>query len=101
MAFTYRGLIFLGTVGLLAPFTLSGCSKNLTRQDTLSGITPAPPLLPQAQETTPKTEPKKVEQIGTASLYGSQFHGQETASGETFDQNQLTAAHRTLPLGSK
>lgn len=38
---------------------------------------------------------------GTASFYGKRFHGRPTASGEPFDMNQLTAAHRTLPFGSK
>jgi len=39
--------------------------------------------------------------IGLASWYGSQFHGLETASGATFDMNAMTAAHRTLPLGTR
>jgi 3D (Asp-Asp-Asp) domain-containing protein len=39
--------------------------------------------------------------IGQASWYGSQFHGLETASGATFDMNAMTAAHRTLPLGTR
>jgi rare lipoprotein A (peptidoglycan hydrolase) len=38
---------------------------------------------------------------GTASWYGPGFHGKRTASGEIYDQNRLTAAHKTLPLGSK
>jgi rare lipoprotein A (peptidoglycan hydrolase) len=38
---------------------------------------------------------------GTASWYGPGFHGKKTASGEIYDQNKLTAAHKTLPLGSK
>ena len=38
---------------------------------------------------------------GTASYYGSQFQGRKTASGERFNQNGLTAAHKTLPLGTK
>jgi rare lipoprotein A len=37
-------------------------------------------------------------QVGTASWYGPGFHGKKTASGERFDQNKLTAAHRSLPL---
>ncbi|HAO31473.1 MAG TPA: septal ring lytic transglycosylase RlpA family protein [Candidatus Competibacter sp.] len=47
--------------------------------------------------------PKLVEanQIGTASWYGPGFHGRTTASGERFNQNQLTAAHRRLPLGTR
>lgn len=38
---------------------------------------------------------------GTASWYGERFHGLETASGEVFDMNQLTAAHRELPFGAE
>jgi rare lipoprotein A len=37
-------------------------------------------------------------QVGTASWYGPGFNGRKTASGERFDQNKLTAAHRSLPL---
>lgn len=39
-------------------------------------------------------------ETGTASWYGADFHGRPTASGETYDMNALTAAHRTLPLPS-
>ena len=39
-------------------------------------------------------------QVGLASWYGPGFHGEETASGEIFDQRKMVAAHRTLPLGS-
>lgn len=37
---------------------------------------------------------------GTASWYGPYFHGRPTATGETFNQNELTAAHKTLPFGT-
>ncbi len=37
---------------------------------------------------------------GTASWYGPYFHGRQTANGEIFNQEDLTAAHRTLPLGT-
>jgi rare lipoprotein A len=40
-------------------------------------------------------------QTGVASWYGPGFHGKRTASGERFDQNELTAAHRQLPLGAE
>jgi rare lipoprotein A len=39
-------------------------------------------------------------QTGRASWYGRGFHGRRTASGERYDMHALTAAHRTLPLGS-
>lgn len=44
------------------------------------------------------TSVSKFKQTGLASWYGRQFHGRKTASGETFDMNGLTAAHRSLPL---
>nr|WP_322743576.1 septal ring lytic transglycosylase RlpA family protein [Romeria gracilis] len=37
---------------------------------------------------------------GTASWYGPYFHGRLTATGEIFDQNELTVAHKTLPFGT-
>ena len=37
---------------------------------------------------------------GTASWYGSNFHGRKTANGEIYDMNAPTAAHQTLPFGS-
>uniref|UniRef100_A0A7V5CTP6 Probable endolytic peptidoglycan transglycosylase RlpA n=1 Tax=Acidobacterium capsulatum TaxID=33075 RepID=A0A7V5CTP6_9BACT len=39
-------------------------------------------------------------QIGIASWYGKFFQGKETASGEPYNMNAMTCAHRTLPLGS-
>jgi rare lipoprotein A len=39
-------------------------------------------------------------QVGLASYYGAAFQGEETASGENFDYRRMTAAHRTLPMGS-
>jgi rare lipoprotein A len=38
---------------------------------------------------------------GKASWYGPGFQGKRTASGERFDMNALTAAHRTLPFGTR
>ncbi|MBS7333669.1 MAG: septal ring lytic transglycosylase RlpA family protein [Weeksellaceae bacterium] len=38
---------------------------------------------------------------GVVSWYGAKFHGRKTASGEVYDKNELTAAHKTLPFGTK
>ena len=38
---------------------------------------------------------------GSASYYAAKFHGRRTASGEVFNNNAMTAAHRTLPFGTK
>ena len=46
-------------------------------------------------EVTGKSE------VGIASYYGRDFHGKPTANGETFDMYALTAAHKTLPFGTK
>ncbi len=40
-------------------------------------------------------------QRGVASWYGAQLHNRRTASGERFNMNDLTAAHRTLPFGTR
>ena len=53
------------------------------------------------------TKPKPISgepgatQTGVASWYGPGFHGRRTANGETYDQFGLTAAHRTLPHGTR
>lgn len=39
-------------------------------------------------------------EIGIASWYGKPFHGRKTASGERYNMNAMTAAHRTLPFGT-
>lgn len=43
---------------------------------------------------------QSVYQSGKASYYGGKFHGRRTASGEVFNQNAMTCAHRTLPFGT-
>jgi rare lipoprotein A len=56
----------------------------------------------------PRPQPRQVARAavqfrtsGLASWYGPGFHGNRSASGEIFDQNALTAAHRTLPFGTR
>lgn len=41
------------------------------------------------------------DEVGIASWYGPKFHGKPTASGEPYDMHALTAAHKTLPLGTR
>lgn len=52
-------------------------------------------LKTQEPPGVPETPPGE---IMTASYYGSAFHGRRTASGEVYNQNELTCAHRTLPF---
>ncbi len=60
-----------------------------------------PSLEVEAEDAITTTE-EVLEEIGEgrASWYGAQFAGRRTASGERFNPEELTAAHRTLPFGS-
>lgn len=97
--------VLFGFGGTLLPLllVLVSCGRLISHQEARPVVAPAPPFPPpppQAKEEAPRLEGQKIEQVGTASWYGPGFHGRETASGETFNQNALTAAHRSLPLGS-
>jgi rare lipoprotein A (peptidoglycan hydrolase) len=64
-------------------------------------------LMPSRLKPKPRPVLRRVrasrhkKQTGVASWYGPGFHGRQTANGEIYDQYRLTAAHRTLPLGTK
>jgi rare lipoprotein A (peptidoglycan hydrolase) len=59
-------------------------------------------LVKDAVRTKTTVNGKKViEQVGEASFYGTGFHGRLTASGTRFNRHGLTAAHPTLPLGTR
>jgi rare lipoprotein A len=73
---------------VLALALLAGCST----------VTPPPSPVPGPAPGQPA---EGYEEVGVASWYGAQHHGKRTASGEVFDMNQLTAAHRTLPFGTR
>ncbi|WP_108661692.1 septal ring lytic transglycosylase RlpA family protein [Acuticoccus kandeliae] len=59
--------------------------------------------LPVATVTTFPTEAHAASgrSVGTASYYGARFHGRRTANGERFNMNAMTAAHKSLPFGTK
>lgn len=66
-----------------------------------------PILLTACVESTAKEKPEVTASVGRklqsgkASWYGPGFQGRRTASGERFNTNSLTAAHRSLPFGSQ
>lgn len=68
-----------GAVALLLLLALGGCSR---------AAPPPSPIAPGWREE------------GVASWYGHPFHGRQTASGEVYDMDGPTAAHRTLPFGT-
>lgn len=73
-----------GWLALFAFFFLFGCA-----------VAPSRVRLPQPAPAV------RLSQTGVASWYGPGFHGKATASGEVYNQNDLTAAHQTLPLGAR
>lgn len=85
---------------ILALVTLAGCKREQPP--------PPIPIAAEAAPAPPKRLPAKPRvqqrlgraQVGLASFYSHAFTGRRTASGERYDPNDLTAAHRTLPLGS-
>lgn len=106
-----RFILALSTL-LLASTVVSGCGGGKTTT-TATGTKASPytsgnypgilkignPYDIAGRTYYPAHDPDYVEE-GIASWYGPKFHGRATANGERFDQNQLTAAHRTLPLPS-
>ena len=77
----------LSTAGFLAVLLLSACASSKAPD------APAPASRPTSGGGAWAEE-------GLASWYGEPYHGRPTASGERFDQDALTAAHRTLPFGT-
>ena len=94
-------------------FTATGCHHEHV------AYAPPPPPLPAASQPTARTPatlpaPPKAEmsqsvdalgppvstEFGLASWYGPPYHNRPAADGSIFDQNALTAAHRTLPMGT-
>ena len=67
---------------LAALALLAGCSRAVMTTP------PVPPVVGR-------------EEVGMASWYGAPHHGRRTASGEVYDMHQLTAAHKTLPFGTR
>lgn len=100
-----RGIAVASLLGLLAacaatpetagPATSSGPQKGSPRGVYKVGN----PYQIQGTWYYPK-EDYEYKETGIASWYGSDFHGKATANGEVYDMNDLTAAHRTLPLPS-
>jgi rare lipoprotein A len=93
--------------GCIIGVTLLGCIAGCSLQEEPVPLPPVPQApapqapAPQAKEEAAPAGKPETTQVGTASWYGPGFHGHETASGEMFDQHALTAAHRTLPLGTE
>ncbi len=81
--------------------SITESSGDQIRRQTITAKIDIPkdePSVIEKLNTVASNTVRKFSQTGVASWYGRQFHGRKTASGETFDMNGLTAAHRSLPL---
>lgn len=63
-------------------------------------VAPAPAAAPAVPPALPVPAKRIYRETGTASWYGRESQGRTTASGEVFDMYGMSAAHRTLPLGT-
>jgi peptidoglycan lytic transglycosylase len=93
----YAGAVLATTLGIFG--------LNAAVPVPVANSNPQQPVIPNPGPTLnntvkPVTAKKHWYQIGRASWYGEDFQGQQTASGENYDMNGLTCAHRSLPLGS-
>jgi rare lipoprotein A (peptidoglycan hydrolase) len=81
--------------------TLQRSSEIAAPTETTAQPRPSQPV--PAQPMAKKSSPVEatLPQTGQASWYGAQHQGKQTASGSIYDQASLTAAHATLPFGSK
>ncbi len=82
-----------------APTKTAPLGEPLVLIAPLDGIEPITPA--DAQASVPVTRQGKPLAQGMASWYGPGFHGRRTANGERYDMHALTAAHKTLPFGTK
>jgi rare lipoprotein A len=87
--------------------SLQGVAADSDLADAELAPTPAPDAvtnpLSQAQTSMEQNDganPDHFQQSGIASFYARKFQGRRTASGERYNAHALTAAHRTLPVGS-
>lgn len=97
-----RGLLVAGLASLVLAACAGGPRPEAGRLPVVSD--PAPivsgtmrPYQIRGRWYQPAEQPG-YDETGLASWYGQQFHGRPTATGERFDMNALTAAHKTLPL---
>ena len=88
-------LIILLLAGIVLIAGRSAKRRNATKQKTQASTEIMPGVnLQDGNEQYAQTE------IGLASYYNDEFHGDPTASGELYDRNELTAAHREYPFGT-
>lgn len=105
----------LGIAATVFALVLSGCGHHRDAplaQATAPSVTPAARPAPRPYTPPPPSEVSDKDrdfiashkpiytEVGVASWYGPPYHNRQGANGKVFNQNAMTAAHRTLPMGS-
>mgnify|MGYP001823047473 FL=1 len=85
-------------IGWLAVAIMTGCSSRPTASNQSPGK--PKPYRVAGKWYQPVSNAKGFQQRGIASWYGKKFHGRKTSNGEIYDMYAMTAAHKTLPLGT-
>jgi rare lipoprotein A len=100
---TFKGSMLHWRIARVAlVLTVAGCVSSPTSVSRPPpDVSPSPDVMRPPDVVRPPEGVRPAVQTGQASWYGEQHHGQKTASGETYDMRQLTAAHRTLPMGTR
>jgi len=93
----YAGGSLLIIISVLLLFFIFGCSKRPAPRSTAGAPKPYKVM---GKWYHPISDSKGFRQKGAASWYGKDFHGRKTASGEPYNMYAMTAAHKTLPLGT-
>ena len=86
-------------------FLLTACGGIASHRPSARPAPPAPSGYPKPYRVLgtwyqPIPNARNFEQSGIASWYGKKFHGRKTSNGETYNMYAMTAAHKTLPLGT-
>lgn len=89
------GVIVLPVILCCAAPRYAQSSSHVRTRAPLHNNSPAKDNSPSADKIK-----GKYFQTGIATYYANKFHGRKTASGERYDRNKFTAAHRTLPFGT-
>ena len=81
--------------------SLAGCGSRGGGSWSKGGVVGGKPYTIRGKTYYPLKSAHGFVEEGVASWYGPGFHGKKTANGERFNQYAMTAAHKTLPLGTK
>lgn len=79
----------------LLSLVVAGCTSDVVYKNTTK------PYTVRGNTYYPLSQVDKFKETGVASWYGDRFDGRKTASGDIYDKNKMTAAHKTLPFGTR